>query len=326
MNNLIIEQELKKIVKDLGITLAEIPEHTRYWLIRTYSGKYYETFHSNNFVGIGWRWEKDLCATQKIQPADEDYLLAVKRYKRNSYYSRVIHSFMHEVQIGDIVICPAYASSRVLFGKITSEVTFPKNEFPYARIRTVEWIKEIGWEEIPRNIFRFLSTQHGMCSADNLSENINRIMYPFYLTGDKAYLTLTVQKQESISIDTINKLLTFLAENIADGNSNIFLKTELCSPGFLQFLGTPKGIVVFAILLHFIVGGKIEINPKTLAISNETKGIIATFMEKIDKKKLSESINELQIDLTPFATQSEDISSPDMEMRLYNNTQGQKIQ
>ena len=65
MNNLIIEQELKKIVKDLGITLAEIPEHTRYWLIRTYSGKYYETFHSNNFVGIGWRWEKDLCATQK---------------------------------------------------------------------------------------------------------------------------------------------------------------------------------------------------------------------------------------------------------------------
>lgn len=325
MNNLIIEQELKEIVKNLGITLAEIPEHTHYWLIRTYSGKYYETFRSQKFVGIGWHWEKDLCVTQKIKPTDKGYLLAVKEYKRNSYYSRIIHSFEHEIQIGDIVICPAYHSSRVLFGKITSDVHFLDNEFPYTRIRAVEWVKEIGWEEIPRKIFRFLSTQHGMCSANNVSDDINRSMYPFYLIGDKAYLTLAVQKQESISVDTINKLLTFLTENITDNNSTIFLKTELCSPGFLQFLGTPKGIVILAILLHFIVGGKIEINPKTLAISNETKGIIATLMERTDKKKLSESINELQIDLTPFATQSDDISSSDMGMIPDNNTQGQKI-
>ncbi len=48
-------------------------------------------------------------------------------------------------------------------------------------------------------------------------------------------------------------------------------------------------------------------------------------MERTDKKKLSESINELQIDLTPFATQSDDISSSDMGMIPDNNTQGQKI-
>lgn len=320
----IIESELKNIIETLGITLAEIPSKTNYWLIRTYGGKYYTTFRKQNFVGVGWNWEKDLCASQKIKPANKEYLLAVKKYKHNSYYSKVIYSFINELQIGDIVMCPAYHSSKVLFGKITSEVTFPENEFPYSRVRTVEWVKEIGWEEIPQKIFRFLSTQHGMCSARNVSNEINRIMYPFYITEENAYLTLNVQKKENISIDTINKLLTFLTENVMQG-SHIFLKTELCSPGFFQFLGSPKGILILAILLHFIVGGKIEINPKTLTISNETKGLIAMLMEKNNKEKLSENLHELQIDLKPFATQSGHISSPDMEMTPYNNTQEQKI-
>ena len=48
-------------------------------------------------------------------------------------------------------------------------------------------------------------------------------------------------------------------------------------------------------------------------------------MEKNNKEKLSENLHELQIDLKPFATQSGHISSPDMEMTPYNNTQEQKI-
>ena len=315
-----IEANLRDIVNTLGINLVEIPDNINYWLIRTYSGKYYATFLSQKFVGIGWAWEKNLCETEKIKPSHENYTSAVKQYKHSSYYSRIIATFNDTLNINDVVICPAYRSSKVLLGRIISDVVFQDDYFPYPRTRAVEWIKEIDWTDIPQKMFRFLSTQHGMCSANDIAPEVDRLMYPFYTSKGKAYLTLKVQQQDSISLRSVHELITFLLEKITK-DEVVFFKTELCSPGFMQFLGTPKGIIILAIFLHFIVGGKIEINPKTLTISNETKGIIGTLLDNNNRNHFEKSLRELQIDLEPFNTKSNDIKSPDMEMKFDKKTQ-----
>lgn len=321
-----IYTELKSIINLLGIKYAEISKNARYWLIRTYGGKYYDTFLNEKFVGLGWYWEKDLCEKLKISPSSSEYAQIIKRYKKNNYYQRIINTFIKEIKIGDFIISPAYRASKVLFGKIDGDIIFT-NEFPYSRKRAVQWIKEVEWEELPKTMIKFLSTQNSLCSANNISNEIERLIYDFYFKDNQAYIKLQVQRQEAISLKSINELLTCLTKNIIQDNQ-VFFKTELSSPGFLQFWGSPKGIILIATLLHFLVGGKIELNPKTLAISNETKGIILTLLENKNNKDLIKSINELKINLEPFKTvSSNDINtlidkvSFDMERKIDKNTE-----
>ena len=322
-----IYTELKSIINLLGIKYSEISKDAKYWLIRTYGGKYYNNFLNEKFVGLGWYWEKDLCEKLKISPSSPEYTHIIKNYKKNNYYQRIINTFVQEIKAGDFIISPAYRASKVLFGKVNGDIIFT-DEFPYVRKRAVQWIKEVEWEELPRTVLKFLSTQNSLCSANNISNEIERLIYDFYFKENQAYITLQVQRKEAISLKSINEFLTNITRDIIQDNQ-IFFKTELSSPGFLQFFGSPKGIILIATLLHFLVGGKIELNPKTLAISNETKGVILTLLEYKNNQELIKSINELKINLEPFKTSisSNDIDintlinkvSLDMEMKIDKN-------
>lgn len=315
-----VEAELKQLVRALGIELVEIPDDVNYWLIRTHSGMYYDTFKARNFVGVAWPWEEELFKKTNIKPSDEQYLESLRDHGKKNAAIKIKH-FIEQMQIGDIVISPASRSSRVLLGRVTGNAEFYDADFPYVRRRSVRWISEVSWEKIPQTMSKFFLTHHGICSAENIATEIDRLMYPIYIKNDEAYLTLQVRREKAISTKSVNKLLASILDlmettNLAD--SSLSLKSELRSPGFIQFLSTPKGVLVIVIALNFLVGGKIEAKYGEIEFSHETNGLLTLIFEK-EQAQLKRSIQELDVDTMPFigvhtsgGRTSSDLKVPDM--------------
>lgn len=322
------EAELKRLVRNLGIDLVEIPDDAKYWLVRTHSGMYYDTFKARNFVGVAWPWEEELSEKTCVKPSDERYLDTLRDNGRKNAAQKIKH-FINHVRIGDIVLSPASRSSRVLLGRVTGDIEFYDNEFPYVRRRSVDWISEVTWEKIPQVMSRFLLTHHGICSAENIATEIDRLMYPIYIKNDEAYLTLQVRREKEISASSVSRLLSSalsITQVIDWDKYPISFKSEIRSPGFFQFFGDAKKVFLILLACHVAVGGEISLKIKDIDLSHKTQGLIQLLREK--GKELNPSLQELNVDGTPFiraTTQesltSSDLKKPDMEKQNDHKTQ-----
>lgn len=320
------EAELKQLVRDLGIDLVEIPDDVKYWLVRTHSGMYYDTFKARNFVGVAWPWEEELSGKTLVKPSDERYLDTLRDNDRKNAAQKIKH-FINHVRIGDIVLSPASRSSRLLLGRITGDIEFYDNEFPYVRRRSVDWISEVTWEKIPQVMSRFLLTHHGICSAENIATEIDRLMYPIYIKNDEAYLTLQVRREKEISASSVSRLLSSaLSITIDEDKYPISFKSEIRSPGFFQFFGDTKKVFLILLVCHVAVGGEISLKTKDFDFSHKTQGLIQLLREK--GKELKPSLQELNVDGAPFirnipqeSPTSSDVKKPDMEKQNDHKTQ-----
>lgn len=323
-----VEAELKQLVRALGIELVEIPDDVNYWLIRTHSGMYYDTFKARNFVGVAWPWEEEFSEKSRIKPSDERYLNALRDNDKKNAALKIRH-FINHVKIGDIVISPANRSSRVLLGRVKGDIEFYDNEFPYVRRRSVHWISEVTWEKIPQVMSRFLLTHHGICSAQNIATEIDRLMYPIYLKNDEAYLTLQVRREKEISASSVSRLLSSALSitQVTDWDKYpISFKSEIRSPGFFQFFGDPKKVLLMLLVCHVAVGGEISLKIKDIHLSHKTQGLIPLLLEK--GKELKPSLQELNVDGTPFirtipqeSPMPSDLKDLDMEKQNIHKTQ-----
>lgn len=329
-----IEAELKQLVRDLGIELVEISDDVNYWLVRTHSGMYYDAFKARNFVGVAWPWEEELFEKTCVKPSDERYLDTLRDNDRKNAAQKIKH-FISHVRIGDIVLSPASRSSRVLLGRVMGDVEFYDNEFPYVRRRSVDWISEVTWEKIPQVMSRFLLTHHGICSAENIATEIDRLMYPMYIKNDEAYLTLQVRREKEISASSVSRLLSSALsitqasnwDQVTDWNKYpISFKSEIRSPGFFQFFGDAKKVFLIVLVCHVAVGGETSLKIKDIHLSDKTQGLIPLLLEK--GKELRPSLQELNVDGAPFIRTipqenptSSDLKNPGMEKQNDHKTQ-----
>lgn len=317
-----IEHGLVDYAEQLGIYCENISGRCSYWLIRTFGGQYYNTFKVRGFVGVGWGWEEELCKEQKVKPSDESYLPFLGKMKRGNAASK-IKRFIENVQIGDVVLIPASKSSRVLMGRITSEVQFFDTEFPYPRRREVQWIKEIDWPQIPQAMSRFFLTHHGICSAESLAVEIDKLMYGFYQKDGKAYLSLNIRTDQDILARQVHKLLGIaigLTEATQFDTRNVAIKTDLQSPGVMQFIGDIGPIFAFAVFLCFVVGGKVSgkvtlsngDKSTTVEVKAETEGVVPQILDYCSQKKTETEniINALDIDTSQFIGKEEPSAFP----------------
>jgi len=124
-------EDSNDLIKELSVALniPIIKDERKYWLVRTKSGLYYESFISNKFVGLGWnKIGEDII--NNLQPNINSYDL--KDYikslypteKRPGLVAGYIENFYTKVKKGDIILIPDKKSRYIAFGEIIDDAVY----------------------------------------------------------------------------------------------------------------------------------------------------------------------------------------------------------
>jgi len=182
-----------------------------YWLVRTYSGEYYDNFRDHGFIGIGWneiklrdinkipieskiKGEKgkkglkekkkeivEALADKVIFSSDKEFASADSQMSAAVRAIHQIETFVREIKKGDIVIIPSASSDYYCFGEIEETPVYLAESLErlntnceFIKRKRIRWIKK----DVPRyrldpNYLRFLRVQS---TITNLSED-----YAYYI-------------------------------------------------------------------------------------------------------------------------------------------------
>ena len=123
------------------------------WVVRCGEDAAYELeAYDKEFVGIGWGQLGDLSAFTTVEELRAIYSQSFSEEKLGAIRTNVgqVFSFLHRIQVGDLVALPLRSSASIAFGKITSDYRYAPNAHSYVKHqRNVEWIGT----PIPRSQF-----------------------------------------------------------------------------------------------------------------------------------------------------------------------------
>lgn len=237
-------------------SIIQIPKTTRFWMIRTKKGYFYEEFIKANFVALGWN----------IIGNDTDFseqsLATIKEYLKFDYgESRPMgainkcKNFIHEIQKGDILLIPNSGSSFITLAeageyyeddKLTFEIekeTISKienNEYqintvkcPYRKRRKIKVLNTIDSERLSYKLRKAISSFHGISNFDLYAGDILCSIYDCCTFQDDVFFSLNISKNEPIRPREISKLMYGLNEFFCELVDEDILSTEinLNSPG-----------------------------------------------------------------------------------------------
>ncbi|SDD90642.1 restriction endonuclease [Sporomusa acidovorans] len=298
-------------------------ERTNYWMIRTDGGRYFSEFYNNGYIGIAWNDFIDIEDIKKIslkelrQKVKEHY---GETEKKPGGAATQIQTFVSIMKEGDVVLIPGYSSRTIGFGRIVSEPYVvpkqPKEKCVFRKRRDIVWFGHYSKNKLDPNLFALLNSHRAITNANPYAAFINRMLFPFYVAGETAHLTLEVITEEPIllkQILTIMNGLTELACNYEACTGEkidldvIQIRASFNSPGPLELIGPKKPLIWILIALHFICGGNLEV----LGIKINTPGIITQAKEYFTEQKRLE-LQELEIKMKYATEKKIKIPSPEI--------------
>ena len=319
--------------------MVEELKEVNYWLVRTFSGRYFTEFVADSYIAIGWNEIADLDLI-KTAPKNKDSLgilmnlsigILKKEGKDESQPGRItnpIMRFCNEMAIDDIVIIPNEDSRLIQFGVIKSEVyladkkpfEFNEGECNYLKRRKVNWVTWRDRHTLDPYLFSLLNSHYAVTKAnDDYAHYIDRTLHGFFVKGGKAYLILEVKKETGIYG---NELLNFISQilrtvdlvnTVANEELNknkVEIKLNIQSPGIIELSGDIKLIGAIAVGILSIIGGTVKI--KDFEVSTPGLGeMVLRFVHesnnhKIELRKLEmqETFLNLQVRLPKELTDS----------------------
>ena len=298
--NLELNEELKYIFKELNIQI--LPDEPNYWLIRTESGTFFDTFKNENYVSIGF----DKININDIYNKDEKELKEkiselYPECKKPGIILGQLKKFINEVKKGDIIIIPSKNSNKLCVGQAFSDSYQVGNDvkndeiendiYTYIKRIDVNWIAEINKNAYDVYIFRLLSSHQGIVSANAYKNFINRMIFPIYYQNGNIHMSFQINKTDEISlIETSNfyeifcnaiDLYNYLTNSNIEYNG-ISVKSTVNSPGIIEFFWeTP--IILAVVVLFFLCCGKIscKFTPTEKNIELSTEGFLKKILDLI---------------------------------------------
>ncbi|HCL4549767.1 hypothetical protein EXM36_02785 [Clostridium botulinum] len=320
-----LSQQDLKYLNEMKVPVLK--KNINYWLVRTNGGIYFNDFHLNNYVAIGWDEIKD--SNLMVEERRDDLIDKLKKEhkydgndeqednKKISYslIATQLIRFCSEMKKGDIVIIPSENSKYIALGEIEDEQIYieeldleelEKTECPYIKRRKIKWIMYQKKKEVDIYLYRLLNSHHAITDANDYSTFIDRTLYPFYIKENKAHFTLKVKQTRNISAMNIITFMSDALKIIDEFNEksksslnkeNIDLRINVNSPGPIEFFGNIDTILVLGICLMGIVGGgfKFKKTKETTEGEIKTDGIIEKIIKFIDHRH-ENKMDELELE------------------------------
>jgi restriction system protein len=227
--------------KLISSTMDDIANRN-YWLVRTFSGNYYEQFRDHNFIGIGWNeitlndiskidfetHTKELKQNRKTNlnilaskvqfPEEKDF--ASDESKANAGV-RAIHqiwTFIKEMKKGDIVLIPSENSDYYSFGEIEeTSVMLASSMDIYAtncdliKRKKIKWIKfDYPREKLDSNYLKFLRVQSTITKISDYKYYVEKTISNIFVEDGKSYFVFNVSKSKEVYVSHYNAILTVL--------------------------------------------------------------------------------------------------------------------
>jgi restriction system protein len=338
---------------ELDTLLAELPEinqERKYWLVRTQSGDFYDTFLQNNFISVGYN-KIPLAKLDDLSTGVSDRQIFVSQFKAiiKEYYpdekrpgaiANQVTKFIYDIAKDDIVIIPSTNSSIISIGRVVENGirladaeemrrTDCDNKFR----RRTEWIKTLSRRQLDPYLYKVLFAHKAINNLDKYADFIERTISNFYIKQDDINLVLYVNKQVDINAKDLFSLGYFLLEtldkvsaalNLDISSEDIDLKINLNSEGKIQFIGkhlkagsakavkAAKSIVVLGVITIFINGGGVDKGDFHM----HTDGIVKSITDYLN----SSHDRQVQDQLLKKYMDNLQVSSPDDLLKLMKQT------
>lgn len=317
-NELIILNEI------LNFQVKEIPENTRFWMIRTKKGYFYDEFVGRGYVALAWNEiTKDTdFSDQSNGILSDTIMLNYPEIKRPTTVINKCKSFISDVKVNDVLVIPNAGSSLITFAyageyyedetKTTEleklvisrienkDVVINEVTCPYKKRRHITVIRTVRSEEINYSLYRAILNNHGISNLDNYALYILNSLYNIYSYKNDLNIIFNVGKKTPIGPRELSGLLYGTTEylcNIVD-ESNITTQVNLNSPGPVLFTMVDifdkiKDNYIFIFGLLIVVGGGNFLTFKLPGISQVIKDIL-TLPTSIKKTKAETEIAETE--------------------------------
>ncbi len=254
------ENELLDWLNSFSVPI--IPHTTRFWMIRTKKGYFYNEFISKRFVALAWNnitANTDFSDSNKDSLKD-DILMEFSEIQRPSTVINKCISFINDINPNDILVIPSARSSYITFALAgdyyednTKTVELEKNiifriehhdvdindvSCPYRKRRHITLLRTVKNEELNYSLCRAISNYHGISNLDAYAKQILNALYNYYMLESDISLVFSVRRQTPIGPRSINSLLygatEFLSAIVPE--ERISTQVTLNSPGDIIFL------------------------------------------------------------------------------------------
>ena len=320
-------KELEILNALLDFKLLQIPENTRFWMIRTQKGYFYDEFITHKFVALAWN-NIDQATDFSIQSRDylKDYIKAeFHEISRPSTVINKCYNFIHEIHKGDILAIPSkgskyitFASAGEYFEDLSKTVALEKTiiskidkgnidaanvSCPYKKRRKIKLMRTVKSDDINTTLYKAISNYHGISNLDAYAYQILNELYNCYSYKDYAVLVYNIRKTKPIKPRELSQLIYGNTECLCSiiPEENISTQMELHSPGDAIYMlqkafeiAKDNWEIIFGLLVFF--GGGSALTFKVPGITEIAKNILS-FKEDYRAKKLDNDSKELEVKL-----------------------------
>lgn len=264
-----------------------ISPEVKYWLVRPgINGLCFDSFKRDSVIAIGWDRigkideNEALMSIEKVKHlVSQQYSdLLEKKASQREYRRKVtdiaskIYRFTYELKKGDYVVCPG--DNSVLIGMVCGDVRIVDGKYDSGneiddgyigelnKVRDVKWIKEIDKSNLEPNIKLELRVIHGLSqiNREQVITEINRSIYNLYSYNNKTHSVFRIKNEKEIDffkyanfIECVNNVY----KKVNSENEQLYIKTNINSPGPIEFIGkTQRVVVTFTKIVDIVLNNK----------------------------------------------------------------------
>lgn len=217
------------------MSIYEVPEGRRYWVVRSDGGLYYQHFLRYGFIALGHlnQLEIDVRDCNEFIPAESwlkssvanNSALKGTKKRQESVSLNQLKSFIYDMKAGDWVITVGTHSLKV--GIIESERAYIDNQkatiyldteqkrrldMNYMLRRKVSWGPSIPRRSLPYGLLSSLKANQTVFNLDKHWQAIYHTLYPAFIFNDELYFSLKIRSEKEISNIKVVQVLSFLNE------------------------------------------------------------------------------------------------------------------
>ena len=320
-----IQKELDIVNNLLNFSVPVIPDNTRFWMIRTQGGYFYNEFLAKKIIALAWNnidSNTDFSEQSKDRLHD-DILLNFPDISRPSTVVNKCKNFMHEVKEGDILVIPNKGSRYVTFASAgeyfednsktvalekavierikNKDVDINDVSCPYKKRRHIKLLRTVNSEDINYSLYRAISSYHGISNLDDYAKYILNELYNAYIFQGDASIVYNIRKQTPITPRELSNLIYGNLESLSQiiPEENISTQISLNSPGDVVYIlkniydfAKDNWTAIFALLIF--LGGGSAFTFKVPGMIDIVKNII-NIPNEIKQKNTETEMKQLEL-------------------------------
>ncbi len=205
----------------LNFEIKPISDNTKFWMIRTKKGYFYQEFISKHYVALAWNIITAETNFQQSELLNDSILLHYKKIKRPTLVVNKCKSFIFDIKPNDILVIPSEGSRYITFAyagdyyeepsktyeletNIISriegrEVQINEISCPYKKRRHITPIRTVKSEIINYHLLKAISSYHGISNLDEYGTIILDHIYNCYTFKNNTRLVFHVTKTDPIT-------------------------------------------------------------------------------------------------------------------------------